>query len=65
MPGYLRSVYDPADAAEKHLGSSWVIEATDLDVALALAAEGSEACRGTVEVRRFRSEEPVRTPPVP
>jgi hypothetical protein len=31
----------------------WVIDAPDLDVALRLAAEGSRACRGTVEVRPF------------
>lgn len=35
------------------LGGFWVIDAPDLDVALALAAEGSKACRGTVEVRPF------------
>ncbi len=35
------------------LGGFWVIEAPDLDVALRLAAEGSEACRGKVEVRPF------------
>ncbi|SIR97707.1 hypothetical protein SAMN05444858_13319 [Micromonospora avicenniae] len=27
--------------------------------------EGSKACRGTVGVRPFRTEEPVRTPPAP
>ena len=31
----------------------WVIDAPDLDVALRLAAEGSKACRGKVEVRPF------------
>jgi hypothetical protein len=31
----------------------WVIDAPDLDVALQLAAEGSKACRGKVEVRPF------------
>ena len=31
----------------------WVIEAPDLDVALELAAAGSKACRGKVEVRPF------------
>ena len=31
----------------------WVIDAPDLDVAFRLAAEGSKACRGTVEVRPF------------
>nr|WP_309227257.1 YciI family protein [Micromonospora thermarum] len=45
---------------KEHLGGFWVIEAADLDVALALAAEGSKACRGTVEVRPFRTEESVR-----
>jgi hypothetical protein len=35
------------------LGGFWVIEAPDLDVALKLAAEGSKACRGKVEVRPF------------
>jgi hypothetical protein len=35
------------------LGGFWVIEAPDLDVALRLAAEGSKACRGKVEVRPF------------
>ena len=31
----------------------WVIDAPDLDVALALAAAGSKACGGKVEVRPF------------
>jgi hypothetical protein len=35
------------------LGGFWVIDAPDLDVALKLAAEGSRACRGAVEVRPF------------
>lgn len=35
------------------LGGFWVIEAPDLDVALRLAAEGSAACGGKVEVRPF------------
>ena len=29
---------------KEHLGGFWVIEADDLDVALALAADGSKAC---------------------
>lgn len=32
----------------------WVIEALDLDGALALAAEGSKACNRKVEVRAFQ-----------
>ncbi len=35
------------------IGGFWVIDAPDLDVALALAAEASKACRGKVEVRAF------------
>lgn len=45
---------------KEHLGGFWIIEAADLDVALALAAEGSRACRGTVEVRPFRTGRSVR-----
>ncbi|MBO3753239.1 hypothetical protein J5X84_45060, partial [Streptosporangiaceae bacterium NEAU-GS5] len=47
------------------LGGFWVIEAADLDVALALAAEGSKACRGSVEVRSLRPDESVRALPEP
>jgi hypothetical protein len=43
--------------AKEYLGGFWIIEATDLDQALALAAEGSKACRGMVEVRPFQSLE--------
>jgi hypothetical protein len=44
--------------SKEYLGGFWIIEATDLDQALALAAEGSKACRGKVEVRPFQSYEP-------
>jgi hypothetical protein len=47
--------------AKECLGGFWVIDASDLDVALALAAEGSKTCRGKVEVRPFRTEESVQT----
>ena len=33
----------------------WIIEAPDLDIALKLAAEGSNACRRRVEVRPFHT----------
>ena len=36
------------------IGGFWVIDAPDLDVALKLAAEGSKACGGKVEVRPFQ-----------
>lgn len=39
---------------KEHLGGFWIIEAADLDQALALAAEGSKACQGKVEVRPFQ-----------
>lgn len=35
------------------IGGFWVVDVPDRDVALALAAEGSKACRGKVEVRPF------------
>lgn len=41
--------------SKEYLGGFWIIDAPDLDVALKLAAEGSKACRGTVEVRPFGS----------
>ena len=39
--------------AKEYIAGFWIIEAPDLDVALKLAAEGSKACRGKVEVRPF------------
>jgi hypothetical protein len=55
----------PCLETQECLGGFWVIEAADLDVALALAGEGSKACRGKVEVRPFRTEEPPRALPQP
>lgn len=39
--------------SKEYLVGFWIIEATDLDVALAVAAEGSKACNRKVEVRPF------------
>ncbi|AZM49843.1 hypothetical protein DMB38_32310 [Streptomyces sp. WAC 06738] len=39
--------------SKEFLAGFWVMEAPDLDVALALAAEGSRACNRRVEVRPF------------
>jgi len=39
--------------SKEYLAGFWIIEAPDLDVAVKLAAEGSKACRGKVEVRPF------------
>ena len=42
--------------SKEYLAGFWVIEATDLDVALALATDGSKACNRKVEVRPFLDE---------
>jgi hypothetical protein len=47
----------PYVETKEHIGGFWVIEVPDLDAALALAAEGSAACKGAVEVRPFQSED--------
>ncbi|GAA1008367.1 hypothetical protein Aple_070160 [Acrocarpospora pleiomorpha] len=39
--------------SKEYLAGFWITEATDLDVALKLAAEGSKACNRKVEVRPF------------
>ncbi|MEO3764383.1 YciI family protein [Streptomyces sp. B8F3] len=39
--------------SKEFLAGFWVVEAPDLDVALALAAEGSTCCNRRVEVRPF------------
>jgi hypothetical protein len=43
----------PFIESKEHLAGFWIIEAADLDVALALAAEASNACNRKVEVRPF------------
>jgi len=44
----------PFAETREQLGGFWVITAPDLDVALAWAAKGSEACGQPVEVRPFQ-----------
>jgi hypothetical protein len=39
--------------SKEYFAGFWIIKAADLDVALALAAEGSKACNRKVEVRPF------------
>ncbi len=46
----------PFAESKEQLGGFWIIEAADLDEALAWAAKGSEACMGPVEVRPFQDE---------
>lgn len=42
--------------SKEFLAGFWIIEAADLDVALALAVEGSKHCNRKVEVRPFHGE---------
>jgi hypothetical protein len=44
----------PFAETKEQLGGIWVIEAPDLDAALAWAAKGSAACGRAVEVRPFQ-----------
>jgi hypothetical protein len=44
----------PFAETKEQLGGFWVVEAEDLDGALAWAAKGSRACGGPVEVRPFQ-----------
>ena len=46
----------PFVESKEYLAGFWIIEATDLDVALRLAAEGSKSCNRRVEVRPFLAE---------
>ena len=43
----------PFVESKEHMAGFWIIDAPDLDVALALMAEGSKACNRRVEVRPF------------
>jgi hypothetical protein len=44
----------PFAETKEHIGGFWIIEADDLDAALAWASKGAAACRGPVEVRPFQ-----------
>ena len=41
----------PFIESKEHMAGFWIIDAPDLDVALALMADGSRACNRRVEVR--------------
>lgn len=45
----------PFAESKEWIGGFWIIEAPDLDAALAWATEGSKACAGRVEVRPFEA----------
>jgi hypothetical protein len=46
----------PFAESKEHIGGFWVIEAQDLDAALAWAARATKACAAPVEVRPFQEE---------
>jgi hypothetical protein len=46
----------PYAESKEVMGGFWVVEAADLDAALAWARKGSLACEGPVEVRPFQGE---------
>jgi hypothetical protein len=46
----------PFAEGKEHLGGFWVIQALDLDAALAWGAKATRACAGPVEVRPFQEE---------
>ena len=43
----------PFVESKEHIAGFWIIDAPDLDVALALMADGSKACNRRLEVRPF------------
>jgi hypothetical protein len=43
----------PFVESKEYLAGFWIIEADDLDVALRLASDGSQACNRKIEVRPF------------
>jgi hypothetical protein len=46
----------PFAESKEQIAGFWVVEAPDLDAALALAAKGSAACRARIEVRPFHDQ---------
>ena len=49
----------PFAETKEQLGGFWIIQADDLDAALAWAAKGAAACKGPVEVRPFQEDPEV------
>ena len=45
----------PYPETKEHIGGFWILEAADLDEALAWARKAAVACRAPVEVRPFQS----------
>jgi hypothetical protein len=59
--GEVLTIDGPFVETKEQLGGFWIIEAADLDAALAWAAKGTAACMGPVEVRPFQ-DDPVVEP---
>jgi len=51
--GRVRVTDGPYTEAKEHIGAFWVVEAADLDEALAWGRKAVIACRAPVEVRAF------------
>ena len=51
----------PFAESKEHIGGFWVIEAADLDAALAWAERGARACGQPVEVRPFQPDQDPAT----
>jgi len=54
--GELTITDGPYAETKEHVAGFWIIDAPDLDAALAWAAKGSAACVGKVEVRPFQDD---------
>ena len=52
--GEILTTDGPFAETKEQLGGFWVVEAPDLDAALALAAKATVACKAPVEVRPFQ-----------
>jgi len=48
----------PYPEGAEHIGGFWIIDAADLDAALAWARKATVACANPVEVRPFQDEPP-------
>jgi hypothetical protein len=53
--GMVRVTDGPYTETKEHIGGFWILEAADMDEALAWAQKGAVACRASVEVREMLS----------
>ena len=51
----------PYTETKEHVGGFWLLEAADLDAALAWGRKAAVACRAPVEVRAFVRHKPTET----